>query len=128
MDESGQVRPGREGPRLRELLRDLEVRPTRGKGQNFLTDRAIVGRIADAAQVRPGDVVVEVGPGLGILTRELIARVGAEGRVVAVELDRRLAAYLREELGETPTLRLIEADVLRRSPGGLVADLPADTP
>jgi 16S rRNA (adenine1518-N6/adenine1519-N6)-dimethyltransferase len=128
MDESGQLRPGREGSRLRELLRELEVRPSRGKGQNFLTDRAIVARIADAAQVGPGAVVVEVGPGLGILTHELIARVGAEGRVVAVELDRRLAAYLREEMGETPTLRLVEADVLRRSPGELLADLPADTP
>ncbi|MFN8539939.1 MAG: 16S rRNA (adenine(1518)-N(6)/adenine(1519)-N(6))-dimethyltransferase RsmA [Thermomicrobiales bacterium] len=125
LDELGQMQAGREGSRLRELLRDLEVRPTRGKGQNFLTDRGVVARIADAALVGPGDAVVEVGPGLGILTRELIARVGAEGQVVAVELDRRLAAYLREELGETPTLRLVESDVLRVSPGELV---PGDAP
>jgi 16S rRNA (adenine1518-N6/adenine1519-N6)-dimethyltransferase len=128
MDESGRLRPGAEGSRLRELLRDLEVRPTRGKGQNFLTDRGIVRRIADAAQVGAGDVVVEVGPGLGILTRELIARVGPDGRVVAVELDRRLAAYLREEMAENPTLRLVEADVLRLAPAAMLAELPASAP
>jgi 16S rRNA (adenine1518-N6/adenine1519-N6)-dimethyltransferase len=115
-------------PRLRDLLRDLAVRPTRGKGQNFLTDRATVGRIADAARLEPGDVVVEVGPGLGILTHELLARVGPEGRVVAVELDRRLAAYLREEFAAAPALRLIEGDVLRQTPGELLAGLPDDVP
>jgi 16S rRNA (adenine1518-N6/adenine1519-N6)-dimethyltransferase len=125
MDELGQSQPGGESPRLRDLLRDLAVRPTKGKGQNFLTDRGIVARIADAALVEPGATVVEVGPGLGILTRELIARVGPAGRVVAVELDRRLAAYLRDELGATPTLRLVEADVLRQPPGELV---PGDAP
>jgi 16S rRNA (adenine1518-N6/adenine1519-N6)-dimethyltransferase len=127
-DGSGQVQPGGAGPRLRDLLRELEVRPTRGKGQNFLTERGIVGRIADAARLAPGDVVVEVGPGLGILTRELIARVGPSGRVITVELDRRLAAYLREEFAATPTLRLVESDVLRLSPGELLADVPGETP
>ncbi len=127
-DESGQVQPGGEKPRLRELLRELAIRPTKGKGQNFLTDRAVVGRIADMARLEPGDVVVEVGPGLGILTHELIARVGPEGRVVAVELDRRLAAYMREEYAETPTLRLVEADVLRQTPDDLLAGLLEKTP
>jgi 16S rRNA (adenine1518-N6/adenine1519-N6)-dimethyltransferase len=127
-DGSGQVQPGGEKPRLRELLRELAIRPTKGKGQNFLTDRAVVGRIADVARLEPGDVVVEVGPGLGILTHELIARVGPEGRVVAVELDRRLAAYMREEYAETPTLRLVEADVLRQSPDDLLAGLPEKIP
>lgn len=119
---------GGEGPGLRALLRELAVRPSKGRGQNFLTDRGIVARIADAAGVRPGDAVIEVGPGLGILTEELIARVGPTGRVVAVELDRRLAAHLREAHAATPTLRLVEGDVLRASPDDLLADLPAGTP
>src|SRR3954447_16669077 len=74
---------------LRALLRELAVRPSKGKGQNFLTDRGIVARIADTAGLVPGGVVVEVGPGLGILTAELLTRVGPTGRVIAVELDRR---------------------------------------
>lgn len=115
-------------PGWRALLRELEVRPSKGKGQNFLTDRTIVARIANAAGLVPGGVVVEVGPGLGILTAELLARVGETGRVIAVELDRRLAAYVREEFGASPALTLVEGDVLRQSPTALLADLPEGTP
>ena len=114
-------------PRWRALLRELAVRPSKSKGQNFLTDRAIVGRIADAAQLQPGDTAIEIGPGLGILTAELVARVGPTGRVIAVELDHRLAAYVREEFAASPTLHLIEGNVLRLSPDELLAELPADT-
>ena len=120
--------PTSEPPRWRALLRELAVRPSRSKGQNFLTDRAIVGRIADAAQLQPGDTVIEIGPGLGILTAELIARVGPTGRVIAVELDRRLAAFVREEFAALPTLRLIEGNVLRLSPHELLAELPEAAP
>src|SRR5438045_2063927 len=100
-DEHAVAVPGAESaaPSLRALLRELEVRPSKGKGQNFLTDRGIVARIAAAAGVGPGGAVVEVGPGLGILTAELLARVGPAGRVIAVELDRRLAAHIRAEFG-----------------------------
>lgn len=121
----------------RAILRELAVRPSKGLGQNFLADRRIVERIADAAELVPGATVVEVGPGLGILTGELLARVGPAGRVIAVELDRRLAAYLRAEFGDghhpgrplglTPggALEVVEADVLRRPPQALV---PGDEP
>lgn len=61
-------------------------------GQHFLHDPAILARIADAARIAPGDVVLEIGAGRGTLTRELAARAG---RVVAIEADRRLAASLR---------------------------------
>ncbi|MDP9375066.1 MAG: 16S rRNA (adenine(1518)-N(6)/adenine(1519)-N(6))-dimethyltransferase RsmA [Chloroflexota bacterium] len=110
-------------------LRELAVRPSKGMGQNFLTDRRIVARIADAAELAPGATVVEVGPGLGVLTAELLARVGPAGRVIAVELDRRLAAHLRDDLvPEHPAgaaLEVVEADVLRRPPPALV---PGDAP
>lgn len=114
-------------PGLRALLRELAVRPSKGMGQNFLSDPAIVGRIADAARVVSGDVVVEVGPGLGILTAELIERVGAAGRVIAVEYDRRLAAHLRDTFAASPSLQLVEGDVLRQAPASLLAGLPAQT-
>lgn len=115
-------------PGTRALLRELAVRPSKGMGQNFLSDPGIVGRIADAAQLAAGDVVVEVGPGLGILTHELVSRVGPTGRVIAVEYDRRLAAHLRDEFAQHPTLHLIEDDVLRQSPERLLANLPPTTP
>ena len=106
---------------LRALLRELEVRPTKGLGQNFLTDRRVVARIADAAGLAAGATAVEVGPGLGVLTGELLDRVGPSGRVVAVEVDRRLAAYVREQFGGHPALAVVEADVLARAPETLVS-------
>jgi len=108
------------GPRA--LLRELAVRPTKGLGQNFLADRRVVARIADAAGLAAGATVVEVGPGLGVLTGELLDRVGPSGRVVAVEVDRRLAAYVREQFGRHPALAVVEADVLARAPETLVPD------
>jgi len=115
-------------PRWRALLREIAVRPSKGKGQNFLTDRGIVARIADAADLVPGMTTVEIGPGLGILTGELLDRVGPTGRVIAVELDRRLAAHIREEFGADPTLTLIEGDVLRQPIATILADTPEGTP
>lgn len=107
-------------------LRALEQRARKRFGQHFLTDPSITARIVRAAGVQPGDEVVEIGPGLGILT-ESLREAGA--RVTAVELDRDLAARLRELL---PDVRLIEADAmgvdwpaLGVGPGArLVANLP----
>ena len=77
-------------------------------GQNFLADPHYVGRIADAVAPRPGETVVEIGPGLGALTGELIARAG---RIVAVEIDRDLAAKLRERFAPN-VLELVVGDAL----------------
>ena len=115
-------------PHWRALLRELAVRPSKGKGQNFLTDRGVVARIADTAGLAPGMTVVEIGPGLGILTGELLARVGPGGRVIAVELDRRLAAHIREEFGTDPALTLIEGNVLRQPVATILADVAESTP
>jgi 16S rRNA (adenine1518-N6/adenine1519-N6)-dimethyltransferase len=77
-------------------------------GQNFLADRHYVQRIVDAIDPRPGDNLVEIGPGLAALTGDLIARAG---RIAAVEIDRDLAARLRAQF--TPAqLALHEADAL----------------
>ena len=108
------------------VLRRLEQRARRRFGQHFLWREDVVERIVLGAHVEPGDKVLEVGPGLGILTRALL-RAGAD--LTAVELDRDLAAWLRESL---PDLRLVEADATRIDlaevcPGGgwkVVANLP----
>ncbi|HQU49962.1 MAG TPA: 16S rRNA (adenine(1518)-N(6)/adenine(1519)-N(6))-dimethyltransferase RsmA [Casimicrobiaceae bacterium] len=77
-------------------------------GQNFLADAHYVARIADAVSPRAGETVVEIGPGLGALTAELVARAG---RVVAIEIDRDLASRLRERFAPG-RLTLIEGDAL----------------
>lgn len=114
---------------LRRLLRAEGLRPRRSLSQNFLTDPAVLDAIVDAAELRPGERVVEVGPGLGVLTRRLLA---AGTEVLAVELDPRLAAYLRRELAAVPAFRLVEADALTFDPADafpgepfkLVANIP----
>ena len=83
--------------------------PNRTLGQNFLIDRNILEAILDAAGVAAGQRVLEVGPGLGVLTEAMLAR-GA--RVTAVEKDARLAARLAGALGDPSGLSVIEADAL----------------
>ncbi len=85
--------------------------PNKTLGQNFLIDRNILEALADAVGCQPGDKVLEVGPGLGVMTEELLRR-GAE--VTAIEKDPPLAAWLRESLvKEYPsTLHLREGDAL----------------
>ena len=78
-------------------------------GQHFLTDRRVLGRIADALELGPSDTVVEIGPGRGALTDLLAERAG---RVVAVEIDRALAALLRERYAGRATVTIVEQDVL----------------
>jgi 16S rRNA (adenine1518-N6/adenine1519-N6)-dimethyltransferase len=75
-------------------------------GQHFLTDESVLDAIVDAIDPRPGEVLVEIGPGLGALTRPLLARCE---RLTVIELDRDLAQRLRHE----PQLTVIEADVLK---------------
>lgn len=85
------------------------LRPRKSLSQNFLTDPEALEAIVAAAELEPGDNVVEVGPGLGVLTRRLLA---AGASVLAVELDQRLAEYLRRELYAVQRFELIEADAL----------------
>jgi 16S rRNA (adenine1518-N6/adenine1519-N6)-dimethyltransferase len=99
----------------------MGLRPSRRMGQNFLAEPAVLYHILKAAAVGPQDAVLEVGPGLGVLTAELLRRAG---RVVAVELDRRLAARLRERFGEVRNLVLVEGDILQQDPGRLMGGRP----
>ncbi len=92
MSDSASAGPGLLGPAdVRALAAALGVRPTKQLGQNFVIDPNTVRRIVRAAEVRPDDVVVEVGPGLGSLTLGLLPQAS---RVIAVEVDATLAAAL----------------------------------
>jgi 16S rRNA (adenine1518-N6/adenine1519-N6)-dimethyltransferase len=101
---------------LRRLLREEGLRPRRGLSQNFLTDGDALDTIVSAADLQPGDRVVEIGPGLGVLTRRLIAA-GCE--VVAIEVDAHLVGYLQRELDDAAGLSLVNADALAVDPADL---------
>jgi 16S rRNA (adenine1518-N6/adenine1519-N6)-dimethyltransferase len=90
--------------------------PKKRFGQHFLTDRRLLGRIADALEATRDDTVIEIGPGRGALTEALLERAG---RVIAIELDRDLAAMLRERWGGEPRFTLVEGDVLAQDLGAL---------
>lgn len=92
------------------LLDSFGIRPSKGLGQNFLFERAIVQRLVETLGVDEDDRVLEIGPGLGILTEELLHHAK---EVVAIELDRRLAAHLRATFGDVPGFYLHEGDALK---------------
>lgn len=94
---------------IRRILEEHGLSPRHALGQNFLVDHNLLKRLVDAAQVGPGDVVLEVGPGTGTLTEELLDR-GA--RVVACELDDNLADLLVARLGSNPRFTLVRGDCL----------------
>jgi 16S rRNA (adenine1518-N6/adenine1519-N6)-dimethyltransferase len=115
---------------IRALAAELDVTPTKKLGQNFVVDANSVRRIVQVAQVRPGERVVEVGPGLGSLT---LAILEAGASVTAVEIDHRLAARLpRTAVAHgvpDGALEVVDSDALRVTelpgePTVLVANLP----
>ena len=101
----------------RELLKQWGLRPSRGLGQNFLSNQAVLERIVAAAELTPDDAVLEIGAGLGTLT-ELLAR--DAGRVVAVELDERLIPVLQSTLAGFENATLIQGDILALDPAALI--------
>lgn len=107
------------------LLKKYNLRPRKGLGQNFLTDPVHLARIVEAAELKPEDTVLEVGPGLGALTR-LLARTA--GRVIAVELDPNLVELLQTEYHHLDNLIVVEADILQADIETLLTQLPASDP
>ncbi len=106
---------------LRRLMGVERLRPRKSLSQNFLTDPEALDAIVTAAELHPGDNVVEIGPGLGVLTRRLLA---AGASVLAVELDPRLAEYLHRELYGVDRFELIEADALSLHPREFFPEQP----
>ncbi|WP_326825769.1 16S rRNA (adenine(1518)-N(6)/adenine(1519)-N(6))-dimethyltransferase RsmA [Streptosporangium sp. NBC_01756] len=119
---------------IRNLAEKLDIRPTKKLGQNFVIDGGTVRRIVRVAGLRPDDVVIEVGPGLGSLTLALLPE--ARG-VVAVEIDPVLAAQLPLTVAErapefadrltvvlADAMRVLPDDLPQEKPTALVANLP----
>lgn len=94
---------------IESLLAEAGSRPRHRFGQNFMIDQNLVRVVADAGMLSPADLVIEVGPGTGTLSEELLDRAG---QVVAVEIDRDLAAMLRGKFADRSHFQLIEGDAL----------------
>ncbi|MFN0125888.1 MAG: 16S rRNA (adenine(1518)-N(6)/adenine(1519)-N(6))-dimethyltransferase RsmA [Verrucomicrobiales bacterium] len=113
----------------RRQLAHLEVRPSRSMGQNFLVDDNLARWIAETVGAIPDDTLVEIGPGLGAVTRHLIGRAR---RLILVEKDARLAADLRTTHTGDPKIEVVEADAaeldlrpfFKHGPLKLVGNLP----
>ncbi len=110
------------------LLKRHDIHLRKGLGQHFLVDNNVILKILDVAQVHSSDVILEIGPGAGPLTKALADHAR---RVVAVEVDKRIAAVFRENVTEDNVV-LVQADALRLepeqtgspSPSKLVSNLP----
>ncbi|TXG78947.1 MAG: ribosomal RNA small subunit methyltransferase A [Thermomicrobiales bacterium] len=113
----------------RAFLEEIGVRPSKGRGQNFLKEAWVVERMAAELAIGPGDVVVEVGPGLGALTGALL---DTGATVSAIEVEDQLAAYLQRQL-RSERFTLVHADARTVSideivPEGRIYDLAANLP
>jgi len=112
---------------VRGLLAELDIRPSKALGQNFLVDGNILRILIEQANLRHDETVLEIGPGLGALTVELIARAR---RVVAIEKDVRLCRYLREQVAGIDLVEGDAVEVLERpdfqvaAPYKVVSNLP----
>lgn len=102
---------------VKEVMKRHGLHFSKSLGQNFLIDGNIVEKIVDGAGITQADRVLEVGPGIGTLTKELATRAQ---RVVAIEIDKKLLPVLDETLGEFSNITIIQGDILKTDIGQLV--------
>ena len=107
------------------LLKRYGLRPQKSLGQNFIVNPSVCPRIAEGGGARPGVGTLEIGPGVGILTRELAKRCE---KVVAIELDKGLLPLLGETLRDFPNTEVVHGDVLKLDLPALVRERFADMP
>ena len=104
---------------VQQLMKKYDLSFTKSLGQNFLVDGNVLRRMVGAAGPGPNDTVLEIGPGVGTLTQELLAQAG---EVISIEIDQRLIPVLEEEFGDQPHFHLIHGDALKMDLGKLVKE------
>jgi len=105
--------------RTKRLLASHDLHAKKGLGQNFLIDANILKKIAAAAELTPTDTVIEVGPGLGVLTETLAAQAG---KVIAIELDNNLAEILKKHFSVSAGVTVINQDILKINPADILGE------
>ena len=108
--------------KAKSLLGQFGLRAKKGLGQHFLVDARALKRIVAAADLTPKDTVIEVGPGLGVLTQELAQRAG---RVIAIEADSEMVSALSELAARSPNLTVVHADIMHTDPVPLLTSAGA---
>ena len=104
---------------VNELRSRYGFKNTKSLGQNFLTDKSIIDRIIDGAEIGADDLVIEIGPGLGVITREAAQRAK---KVVAVEIDKNLLPILAETLGDLDNVTVLNQDILESDINAIIKD------
>jgi len=97
---------------IKRELAEYGLTPRKRWGQHFLVDRNILNKVVHAAELEKGDVILEIGPGMGEMTLALARQVN---KVIAVEIDRELVKILREKTADFSNIIVIEGDILKIS-------------
>jgi len=105
----------------KEFLRKHGIRIKKRLGQNFLIDEGILNKIVEVANLSKDDIVIEIGPGMGTLTKKLARKAQ---KVLAIEIDENLAKLLQETFRSYPNVEIIQADILKINLKKLVTRLP----
>jgi len=109
----------------RAWLRRFDLQARKSLGQHFLIDEEVLGLITSAAELAPTDVIMEIGSGLGVLTKELARQAGW---VIAIELDGKLADILKKSLAPFDNVTIINEDILGINPAALLQEQEARFP
>ncbi|MGZ3593937.1 MAG: 16S rRNA (adenine(1518)-N(6)/adenine(1519)-N(6))-dimethyltransferase RsmA [Syntrophales bacterium] len=107
---------------VREILTDHGIRPRKRLGQCFLEDRNAINKIIRISNIQEGDIVVEIGAGVGLMT-ESIAKVA--GKVIALDIDPKMIAILRQRMAPYRHVDIVEVDVLEYDFSSAVGELPS---
>jgi len=105
---------------IKNLLKLYSVKPSKAKGQNFLIAENVLAKIVNSADLDKNDFVIEIGPGLGILTQELVKNCK---KVLAVELDKQLIYFLKNRFKGVKNLEILEGDILKFKNSDLIKKL-----
>ncbi len=98
---------------IKKIFQEKDIKALKSLGQNFLVDEKVLDKIIQAAELGKNDLIIEIGPGLGVLTRELSKKCR---QVIAIEKDKKLAGLLEEELAQNiqyPNIEIINSDILK---------------
>jgi len=104
---------------VNEIRNRYGFKNTKSLGQNFLTDKGIIDKIVDGAEIGPDDLVLEIGPGLGVITYEAAQRAK---KVLAVEIDKNLIPILKETLADCPNVEVVNQDILKTDVNALIEE------
>ena len=105
---------------IKDIKERYGFKLSKNLGQNFLTDKNIIDRIIESAEIGPDDLVIEIGPGIGVITREAAE---TARKVIAVEIDKNLIPILKETLSDVDNVEIVNQDILKTDVSQLIASL-----